>query len=243
MLLTPTPPAKEFTIPSGLLQTAVNAQNFESPDRQRQETHLDSLPRSVVAQPTTTGGLGRSLSVVRTANVKWTSGPGRRARSSSLPSTIGEGVDDDSSRLQSPFQPPMFGFSGPPAHLDPLGLDVEAKLPNVGLSHKLSTNKPSERSNGGLVRSISRALSRRNKRSSIIDVYEKAKLRGAEIQRQRWSQLMFEYTIYIVLLCFVYFVLIGVPLWNGAVWWLFFAVQYKMVMAGGFAITIGIAAV
>jgi hypothetical protein len=35
--------------------------------------------------------------------------------------------------------------------------------------------------------------------------------------------------------------LIGVPLWNGAVWWLWWVVAHKFVIAGGFSITLGIA--
>jgi len=31
---------------------------------------------------------------------------------------------------------------------------------------------------------------------------------------------VFEYFVYLLLVCFVYFVLVGVPLWKGAVWWL-----------------------
>ncbi|KAH6890636.1 nucleotide-diphospho-sugar transferase [Thelonectria olida] len=200
-----TPPAEGFTIPSGLLHSAVNAQNFQAPDRQHQQTHLDSLPR--------------------------------RARSSSLPSIIGEhgpgSRHDYPSRTQSPRNPPVNGFSNPHYHAQPTLSDQAPESRGHESSDTTPITKAPGQNSSGLVRSISRALSRRNKRSSIYDVYEKAKLRGVEIQRQRWSQLVFEYTIYTLLLCFIYFVLVGMPLWRGA---------YKLVMAGGFTITIGVAA-
>jgi len=80
------------------------------------------------------------------------------------------------------------------------------------------------------------------RKSSIFDVYEKAKVRGAKWRREKWTQVLFEYAFYAVLIAFIYFVLIGVPLWNGAVWWLWWVVANKFVIAGGFSITVGLAA-
>lgn len=74
------------------------------------------------------------------------------------------------------------------------------------------------------------------------DAYEKAKLRGVALQRKYWVRLLFEWGLYLLLVLFVYFVLIGVPLWKGAVWWLYWVVRNKFVFQGGFAITIGLAA-
>lgn len=74
------------------------------------------------------------------------------------------------------------------------------------------------------------------------DTYEKAKLRGVALQRKYWVRLLFEWGLYLLLVLFVYFVLVGVPLWNGAVWWLYWVVRNKFVFQGGFAITIGLAA-
>lgn len=74
------------------------------------------------------------------------------------------------------------------------------------------------------------------------DVYEKAKVRGAALQRKYWVRLLFEYGVYVLLLLFVYFVLVGMPLWRGAVRWLYWAVSKKFVIQGGWAITIGLAA-
>ncbi|KAF2703258.1 glycosyltransferase family 2 protein, partial [Pleomassaria siparia CBS 279.74] len=90
------------------------------------------------------------------------------------------------------------------------------------------------------------AMHRRRKstwarKSSIAATYEKAKTRGVQLQRNKWVQMGFPYAIYLFMLVFVYFVLIGVPLWNGSVWWLWWIVANKFVFSGGFAITLGIA--
>jgi hypothetical protein len=79
------------------------------------------------------------------------------------------------------------------------------------------------------------------RRGTVWSTYEKAKTRGVEMQRQKWAQVLFEWGIYVFLLCFVYFVLIGQPLWKGAVWWLYWVVENKFVFEGGFSITLGIA--
>ncbi|KAI4651961.1 hypothetical protein J4E93_002158 [Alternaria ventricosa] len=79
------------------------------------------------------------------------------------------------------------------------------------------------------------------KRSEMFGTYEKAKQKGQEIQRKKWVQYTFEYAIYLFLILFVYFVLIGIPLWKGAVWWLYWVVATKFVIAGGFGIVLGIA--
>ena len=76
----------------------------------------------------------------------------------------------------------------------------------------------------------------------MYEVYEKAKVRGVALQRKYWVRLLFEYTLYALLILFVYFVLVGMPLWKGAVWWLYWVVRVKFVIQGGYAITIGLAA-
>lgn len=79
------------------------------------------------------------------------------------------------------------------------------------------------------------------RRNSLLDVYEKAKIHGQNFQRKRWVQLLFEYTFYLVILCFIYFVLVGRPLWNGAVWYLYWVVNNKFTIAGTWSVTIGLA--
>ncbi|KAK3044503.1 hypothetical protein LTS18_001126, partial [Coniosporium uncinatum] len=80
------------------------------------------------------------------------------------------------------------------------------------------------------------------KNSEMAELYEKAKVKGQNFQRKPWVQKVFEYGIYTILILFVYFVLVGRPLWNGAVWWLWWVVQNKFVISGGFSITVGLAA-
>lgn len=79
------------------------------------------------------------------------------------------------------------------------------------------------------------------RKGSVWKTYENARKRGAELQRKKWVEIVFEYGFYLLLLCLIYFVLIGRPLWNGAVWWLYWVVENKFVFAGGFSITLGIA--
>jgi hypothetical protein len=79
------------------------------------------------------------------------------------------------------------------------------------------------------------------RKSSLWDVYENAKMCGEHLQRKKWVQVVFEYAFYLILLSFVYFVLIGRPLWNGAVWWLYWVVDTQFTVAGTWSITIGLA--
>ncbi|KAJ5058365.1 nucleotide-diphospho-sugar transferase [Bipolaris maydis] len=78
-------------------------------------------------------------------------------------------------------------------------------------------------------------------RSELFGTYQKAKKKGIEIQRKPWAQNTFEYSLYLVMILFIYFVLIGMPLWKGAVWWMYWVVQTKFILPGGFGITLGIA--
>ena len=79
------------------------------------------------------------------------------------------------------------------------------------------------------------------RKSSIFALYETAKTRGTQLQRKKWVMIAFEWVFYLILLAFVYFVLIGVPLWKGTVYWLWWVFAHKFVIAGTWSITIGIA--
>lgn len=65
------------------------------------------------------------------------------------------------------------------------------------------------------------------RRSSMWDVYENAKKRQVELRRSRPFQLVFEYTFYFLCICFLYFVLVGRPLWGGAVYYLWYVFKHK----------------
>ncbi|KAH7009873.1 glycosyl transferase [Ilyonectria destructans] len=88
---------------------------------------------------------------------------------------------------------------------------------------------------------VGRRLSQAVLRSTPYEVYDKAKTRGAELHRKRWAQLLFD-TFYVFLLVFTYFVFVGIPLWKGAVWWLYGAVQHKFAVTVAFIVIFSIAA-
>ncbi|KAL4966629.1 glycosyltransferase like family 2-domain-containing protein [Aspergillus stella-maris] len=77
------------------------------------------------------------------------------------------------------------------------------------------------------------AVSRNTSLGSRYDVSNLVKIKH---RRQGWVRLLVEYGAYTIFACFVYFVLIGVPLWNGAVFWLYVLVKNKFVFEGGWAI-------
>jgi hypothetical protein len=91
----------------------------------------------------------------------------------------------------------------------------------------------------GGVATAANAVADAVRRPTLVDAYERAKIRTVQLQRKPWVMKLFEYSIYLLLVCFVYFVLVGRPLWNGAVWWLWWVVEF--VISGGWAITIGLA--
>lgn len=79
------------------------------------------------------------------------------------------------------------------------------------------------------------------RRSSLTDLYEKAKIRGKQLQREPRMQIAFEWTVYLIIIAFIYFVLVGLPLWKGAIYWLYWVIRHKFVVRGTWSITIGIA--
>ncbi|KAJ9112854.1 hypothetical protein QFC19_000409 [Naganishia cerealis] len=96
---------------------------------------------------------------------------------------------------------------------------------------------------GSVFQSAAHGVTDVARRMSMFDLYEKAKVRGIELQRSHVFQIIFEWSIYIILLAFVYLVLVGLPIWKGAVYWLYQLVKLKFVVAGTWAVTIGIAAI
>ncbi|KAE8141599.1 glycosyltransferase like family 2-domain-containing protein [Aspergillus pseudotamarii] len=73
---------------------------------------------------------------------------------------------------------------------------------------------------------------------SVRSVYNRATLVKIKHQRKYWIRLLIEYAAYIIGVVFVYFVLVGLPLWKGAVYWLYWVMQHKFVFSGGWAIFI-----
>lgn len=42
-------------------------------------------------------------------------------------------------------------------------------------------------------------------------------------KRGKFAQILFQFSIYLLLACIIYFLLVGVPLWKGACWWLWYS--------------------
>jgi len=94
---------------------------------------------------------------------------------------------------------------------------------------------------GSVVEEVLHNVAEAVRRSSLADLYDKAKVKGQKMQRKKWVQILFEYTFYLIIIAFVYFVLIGVPLWKGTVWWLWWVFNNKFVVPGTWAVTIAVA--
>jgi len=94
---------------------------------------------------------------------------------------------------------------------------------------------------GPAVQKVKQGAADLARRNSLLDVYDKAKIRGEQLQRKRWVQLVFEFSCYLLIFCFIYFVLVGRPIWNGAVWYLYYVVEKKFTVAGTWSVTIAMA--
>ncbi|KAJ9665313.1 hypothetical protein H2201_004605 [Coniosporium apollinis] len=95
----------------------------------------------------------------------------------------------------------------------------------------------------GAVHGAAAAAARNLKDEKMIELYEKAKTRGQHLKRRPWVQIAFQYSVYVLLVCTVYFVLIGVPLWDGAVYYMWKLLSKTFILQYGFTIFVGIAAI
>ncbi|KAL8689507.1 MAG: hypothetical protein Q9224_004626, partial [Gallowayella concinna] len=89
---------------------------------------------------------------------------------------------------------------------------------------------------GDMVSSVTHKLHR----SQIREMYTKAKARQKQMKRSRTAQGVFRYTFYLLVVACVYLVLIGLPLWRGAVWYMYILFQKYMVLKAGLTITFGL---
>ncbi|KAL4874755.1 glycosyl transferase [Aspergillus karnatakaensis] len=80
----------------------------------------------------------------------------------------------------------------------------------------------------------------RSRMSNLPSFYNIANLVNIKHQRRYWSETLIEYGIYALFVLFIYFVLIGVPLWKGAVYWLYWLIDHKFILQGGWAIVVGV---
>lgn len=100
-------------------------------------------------------------------------------------------------------------------------------------SHKSLTRKKS------LLQRVSGAFDGYSRHSSLLKLYDNA----VEQKKERGivCQTAFRYCGYVLILATIYFVFVGLPLWKGSVWWLWWVVTHKFVLTGGWAIVMGIA--
>lgn len=72
------------------------------------------------------------------------------------------------------------------------------------------------------------------------DMYEKARNKQASFRRSAGAQAAFKWTFYVLLAATVYLLFIGMPLWRGAVWYMYILFNKHLVLKAGMAITFGL---
>ena len=77
-------------------------------------------------------------------------------------------------------------------------------------------------------------------RSTLADIYEKAKVRQVKLMRSATAQYAFEYACYVLIAATVYFVLVGIPLWKGVVWYIYIVFAQKLLLPVGTAVFLGV---
>ncbi|RAH82465.1 hypothetical protein BO86DRAFT_429428 [Aspergillus japonicus CBS 114.51] len=227
--------AEDVVIPAHLLATTTPSSHLWN------SSHCDPLEQGPVQQAIQTAVFEREFGRLRrSATVSGDQPPKLRTmaniRRLSAPLSVSE--LSSITEVQSPcFSPLQF----PPQiqQLEGLGVcesvsvtrDGAWPLPPRPQSYRISRIETGTRPQTG----------RQAARHSIYEIYQKAKERRVALQRKYWVQVLFEYAVYLILIAFIYFVLIGIPLWKGAVWWLYYVVRFEFVIQGGWAITIGVA--
>ena len=79
------------------------------------------------------------------------------------------------------------------------------------------------------------------RRTSLQDVYEKAKIRQTQLTRSTVAQIGFQYFSYLLMLAGIYFVFVGYPLWKGLVLVLYDVFRMQLTIPVGTAVFLGIA--
>ena len=132
-----------------------------------------------------------------------------------------------------------------PADADPLRRHSTCLLqqpgaPQHGLAHRASRISRLSQNSGvhnateavkSVVETAAAGVANLVRSSTLQEIHEQAKTRKLQLKRSVRSQITFEYSIYLLLLCFIYFVLVGHPLWKGSVHWLYWTVHNKYVFA------------
>jgi len=89
----------------------------------------------------------------------------------------------------------------------------------------------------------SEPLQRSETRASVrsLEKWHNLKMRRSHKVRSKLAQRVFQYSVYLFLLCFIYFVLVGRPLWGGAVYYTWYVMKYVYTIQAGCAIFVSIA--
>jgi hypothetical protein len=69
--------------------------------------------------------------------------------------------------------------------------------------------------------------------SSSESKYNEADLVHIKYRRKYLFRIMIEYGAYIAIVAVVYFLLVGIPLWKGAIHWLYCIMKHKLIFSGG----------
>jgi hypothetical protein len=124
--------------------------------------------------------------------------------------------------------------------MGPLEVDPHNQIPR----HARNSQGP-RNSNASIFRRLSvfSGLSRphRQRNPTLHKLFDNAKKVEDKIHRSVIFQKLFEYIAYVLLLAALYFILVGLPLWKGLVWWMYIFVAQRFVLTGGCAIFTGTA--
>ena len=94
---------------------------------------------------------------------------------------------------------------------------------------------------GGVVEKVVDTVTRPLRRTSLQEVYEKAKIRQAQLTRSTVAQISFQYFSYLLMLAGIYFIFVGFPLWKGLVLSLYDVFRMQLTIPVGTAVFLGIA--
>ena len=94
---------------------------------------------------------------------------------------------------------------------------------------------------GNVVEKVKDTVTAPLRRSSLQEVYEKAKIRQVKLKRSLATQIIFQYACYLLMLAAIYFVFVGFPLWRGLVLLLYDVFRLQSAIPAGTAVFLGIA--
>ena len=115
---------------------------------------------------------------------------------------------------------------------------------NLSRKSRLSCGNVARRASialGGVVKKVVDTVTRPLRRTSLQEVYEKAKIRQVQLTRSTVAQISFQYYSYLLMLAGIYFVFVGFPLWKGLVLVLYDVFRMQLAIPVGTAVFLGIA--